>query len=258
MGYRQAAVLVSVSFFLGVLAICLNVDYRILFTPLSDNVVRDGFEFYTTFYNSPPAIKASFLRSLQLSIHSGPVVPPSTAIDPFIHDPIHALLHGIVLLGLVGLIGKLHSWDESAVFFDGSSLGAFSLHDLSLPCPGIHPTTSPALVAVAYSYHLSLWPSSTFQTPTAAYIFALAVYMTVGIPSCRTVADPVPDVDTKDDQIEALRVLSAGNTIIIVLLGGILALQVGQQWAQRLEHNIATEAAAEKTKAAAPESKKDK
>lgn len=50
--------------------------------------------------------------------------------------------------------------------------------------------------------------------------------MTVGIPSCRTVADPVPDVDTKDDQIEALRVLSAGNTIIIVLLGGILALQV--------------------------------
>ena len=50
--------------------------------------------------------------------------------------------------------------------------------------------------------------------------------MTVGIPACRTVADPVPNVDTKDDQIEALRILSAGNTIIIVLLGGILALQV--------------------------------
>ncbi|KAM5532894.1 hypothetical protein V8D89_013446 [Ganoderma adspersum] len=179
MGYRQAAVLVSVSFFLGVLAICLNVDYRILFTALSDNVVRDGFEFYTTFYNSPPAIKA--------------------------------LLHGIVILGLVGLIGKLHKWDESAVFFDGSSL--------------------------------------------AAYIFALAVYMTVGIPACRTVADPVPNVDTKDDQIEALRVLSAGNTIIIVLLGGILALQAGQQWARRLEDNVVVEAAADKTKAAAPERK---
>ena len=50
--------------------------------------------------------------------------------------------------------------------------------------------------------------------------------MTVGIPSCRTVADPVPDVDTKEDQIEALRILSAGNTIIIVLLGGVLVLQV--------------------------------
>ncbi len=33
-------------------------------------------------------------------------------------------------------------------------------------------------------------------------------------------------VDTREDQIEALRVLSAGNTLIIVLLGGVLALQV--------------------------------
>ena len=41
----------------GVLFICMNVDYRILFTPLTDEVIRDGFEFYTTFYNSPPAIK---------------------------------------------------------------------------------------------------------------------------------------------------------------------------------------------------------
>ena len=59
----------------------------------------------------------------------------------------------------------------------------------------------------------------------AAYIFSLAVYLTVGIPACRTVADPVPDVDTHDDQVEALRILSAGNTIIIVLLGAILTLQ---------------------------------
>ena len=33
-------------------------------------------------------------------------------------------------------------------------------------------------------------------------------------------------VDTRENQIEALRVLSAGNTLIIVLLGGVLALQV--------------------------------
>ncbi|PIL25040.1 hypothetical protein GSI_12928 [Ganoderma sinense ZZ0214-1] len=232
MGYRQAAVLVSVSFFLGVLAICLNVDYRILFTTLSDNVVRDGFEFYTTFYNSPPAIKASFLRSLQPSILPSPE---------------------LLILGLVGLIGKLHKWDESAVFFDGSSLGAFSLHHLG-PCPGIPPQL-PCPATVAYVPHLPLPTSWMFQTPTAAYIFALAVYMTVGIPACRTVADPVPNVDTKDDQIEALRVLSAGNTIIIVLLGGILALQAGQQWARRLEDNIIAEAATDKTKAAEPEMK---
>ena len=52
----------------GVLAICLNVDYRILFTPPAEDVIRDGFEFYTTFYNSPPAIKASVhFRPLVLS-----------------------------------------------------------------------------------------------------------------------------------------------------------------------------------------------
>ena len=46
------------------LSICLNVDYRVLFTPLTEEVVRDGFEFYTTFYNSPPAIKVRTLSYL--------------------------------------------------------------------------------------------------------------------------------------------------------------------------------------------------
>nr|VWO94604.1 Glycogen debranching enzymye [Ganoderma boninense] len=177
MGYRQAAVLVSVSFFLGEFLPLILTVY-----PLKCPTAIDPFI-------TPPYADAQTIASL---------------------DP-KALLHGIVILGLVGLIGKLHKWDESAVFFDGSSL--------------------------------------------AAYIFALAVYMTVGIPACRTVADPVPNVDTKDDQIEALRILSAGNTIIIVLLGGILALQAGQQWARRLEDNAAAEAATEKTKAAVPEKK---
>ncbi|KAI0675455.1 Shr3 amino acid permease chaperone [Trametes maxima] len=191
MGYRQAAVLVSVSFFLGVLFICLNVDYRILFAPLTEDIVRDGFEFYTTFYNAPPAIKA--------------------------------VLHSIMGVGLLGLIGKLHKWDDSAMFFDGSSL--------------------------------------------AAYIFSLAVYLTVGIPACRTVADPVPNVDTKDDQVEALRILSAGNTIIIVLLGAVLALQAGEQYARRVEANILQQAEAQEQKSktatataadADKETKKDK
>ncbi|KAI0343149.1 Shr3 amino acid permease chaperone, partial [Trametopsis cervina] len=159
MGYRQAAVLASTSFFLGVLFICLNVDYRVLFTPLTDEVILDGLEFYTTFFKSPPAIKA--------------------------------LMHAVMGMGLVGLVGKLHAWDESAIFFDGSSI--------------------------------------------AAYVFALAVYITVGVPSSRTVADPVVGVDTREDQIEALRILSAGNTIIIVLLGAVLTLQAGEEYARRAE-----------------------
>jgi hypothetical protein len=27
-------------------------------------------------------------------------------------------------IGLLALVGKLHKWDDSAVFFDGTSLGA--------------------------------------------------------------------------------------------------------------------------------------
>lgn len=72
MGFRQAAVLASVSFFtgtqvqslshkiadqlLGVLFICMNVDYRLLWS-LDDQAVKDGFVFYTTFYHAPPAIR---------------------------------------------------------------------------------------------------------------------------------------------------------------------------------------------------------
>ena len=71
-----------------------------------------------------------------------------------------------------------------------------------------------------------LSPMSISNLLTAAYIFALSVYLSVGLPASRTIATPVEGVDTREDQIEALRLLSAGNTIIIALLGGVLALQV--------------------------------
>ncbi|CAE6435615.1 unnamed protein product [Rhizoctonia solani] len=94
MGYRHAAVLSSVSFFLGILFICFNVDHKVLYTaPLTDKIVDDGFEFYTTFYNAPGAVKA--------------------------------LLHAMMGVGILGLVAKLHTWDESALFFDGTSLAAF-------------------------------------------------------------------------------------------------------------------------------------
>ena len=34
-------------------------------------------------------------------------------------------MHAIMGMGIIGLVGKVHKWDESAMFFDGSSLGAF-------------------------------------------------------------------------------------------------------------------------------------
>ena len=54
------------------------------------------------------------------------------------------------------------------------------------------------------------------------------MYITVTIPAIRTVVTPVEGVDTREDQIEAMRVLSAGNTLMMVLLGGVLTLQVSE------------------------------
>ncbi|KAJ7026298.1 hypothetical protein C8F04DRAFT_1190623 [Mycena alexandri] len=90
-GTLQAAVLGPVCFFLGVLFICFNIDHRVLWGDLTADTIEDGFQFYTTFFNAPPAIKA--------------------------------LLHGMVGVVLLGLIAKLHVWDDSAMFFDGSCIG---------------------------------------------------------------------------------------------------------------------------------------
>lgn len=172
MGFRQGAVLASCSFFLGVLFICFFVDYRILYQPLTDVIVEDGFQFYTTFFNAPPAIKA--------------------------------LLHAFIGVGILGLVAKLNVWDESAILFDGSSL--------------------------------------------AAYIFAVAVYVAVTIPSLRTIVHPA-EVDSREDRVEAMRILAAGNTIMMVVLATILILQSGQAYAARVESNeLAKADGAEKEK----------
>jgi hypothetical protein len=69
------------------------------------------------------------------------------------------------------------------------------------------------------------------------------MYITVTIPAIQTVVTPVEGVDTREDQIEAMRVLSAGNTLMMVLLGGILALQVrephvGRKWSYGSERGL--------------------
>ncbi|KAF9256206.1 hypothetical protein L218DRAFT_936937 [Marasmius fiardii PR-910] len=156
MGFRQAAVLAPVSFFLGILFICFNVDWRLLWGDLSSKDVEDGYQFYTIFYNSPPAIKA--------------------------------LLHGMMGVGMLGLVAKLHKWDDSAMFFDGTSLGI--------------------------------------------YVFGMAVYITVIVPMLGTTVAPA-EVDTELDRLEAMRVLSAANVIVVICLGAILTLQAGQAYVNR-------------------------
>ena len=69
----------------------------------------------------------------------------------------------------------------------------------------------------------------------ALFVLSIVVYLTVTIPALRTIVDPVVGVDTRGDQVEAMRVLAAGNVIVVGLLGAILALQAGQEWARRSE-----------------------
>ncbi|THH32396.1 hypothetical protein EUX98_g1815 [Antrodiella citrinella] len=196
----------------GVFSVCLTVDYRVLFVPLQEEAVRDGLEFYTTFFHSPPAIKA--------------------------------LLHAVMGVGLIGLVGKVHKWDESAMYFDGSSLGTCHFPPHSIVC---------------FPFPFDL-PSPPLRK-TASFVFAIVVYISVGIPASRTIATPVPDVDTREDQVEALRILSAGNVIMAVCLGGVLVLQIGETYARHVEANevartIAADAAAAATEPKV-ESKKD-
>lgn len=111
-------------------------------------------------------------------------------------------MHALAGIGLIGLIAKLHKWDESAMFFDGSSLGEF---------------------VYICSFTLALFMLFDW---IAVYVFSIAVYITVIIPTLRTIVTPLVDVDTRGDMVDAMRVLSAANVIIMVCLGAILVLQV--------------------------------
>lgn len=128
----------------------------------------------------------------------------------------------MVGVGLAGLIGKLHKWDESAFFFDGSSLGAlptfirrFSLR--TCYCSLTRPLYS------CYSWSQN-WENCL--SLAVAYVFGIAMYLSVTVQSLRTIVTPVEGVDTREDRLEAMRILAAGNSIIILLLGAILCLQV--------------------------------
>jgi imidazoleglycerol phosphate synthase glutamine amidotransferase subunit HisH len=75
------------------------------------------------------------------------------------------------------------------------------------------------------------------------FVFGVMLYTTVVIPGIRTVADPIEE-ETRQDQTEALRVLAAGNTLIVICLGLVIALQAGQEWARRTEAKALADAAA--------------
>jgi len=102
-------------------------------------------------------------------------------------------------------------------------------------------------------------------------VFGVIIYSSVTINGLRTIVVPTEE-DTEMDRTEALRVLSAGNTLIVLCLVGVLFLQVrpdclpscsrrlinslaqgGQEYARRLQVKLE---AKEKAKAVPVEEKK--
>lgn len=92
MGFRTGFVLVSVSFLYGVLFIASIYDFPLLYGTATPHHYEAAELFYLGLYNGPTAISA--------------------------------LLHGVIGVGLLALIAKIHRWTETAKFFDGFSLSA--------------------------------------------------------------------------------------------------------------------------------------
>lgn len=80
MGFRQAGVLSTVGFFLGiffgflldvtdifvgVLCMCFTIDHRILHLTITPEATQDATHFYTLFYNAPPGIKVGRLAFIR-------------------------------------------------------------------------------------------------------------------------------------------------------------------------------------------------
>ena len=91
-------------------------------------------------------------------------------------DESQTLLHSLVGFDLIALVLKLNKWDESALFFDGSSLGAY-----------LRPT--------AFTY--------TSLNPRMAGLFMAAVvlYLSAILPGIKTIVNPLP-TETEAERIE--------------------------------------------------------
>ena len=91
MGFLQSTILGSIAFLLGIVFVCQIPDIPLLYRAPTPAALENAYTFYLMWFDAPRAVKA--------------------------------VLHAALGLPLLPLIAKLNGWSESAVFFDGSSLG---------------------------------------------------------------------------------------------------------------------------------------
>lgn len=96
MGFRTGFVLSAVAFQFGVIYMASIYDFPLLYGSGSNDLeAANAAEFF------------------YLGLFQAPAAVP-------------ALLHGMIGLGIVGLLAKLHRWTEIAKWFDGAALGESS------------------------------------------------------------------------------------------------------------------------------------
>ncbi|SNX82410.1 related to SHR3 - endoplasmic reticulum packaging chaperone [Melanopsichium pennsylvanicum] len=213
MGFRSGFVISSTSFLFGVIFIASIYDFPLLyFSDLSDSAVEAAERFYLSLFNAPLAVTA--------------------------------LLHGMMGLGLIGLVAKLHRWNEMAKYFDGGSLvlfmGTICMY-LGVAIPNLRLISDPTNVKLVWASAIA----TQRQQQMEAFEKGQSDFK------------PSDGAMTQDEKVSAIRIVSASNTICAVLLVGVLVLQISEWY---LESQDAKEAQKRREQAQKElaEAKKDK
>merc|ERR1712093_11132 len=186
MGFRTAAIITTTCFLLGVLVTGLAcADWPILYAGLTGPAYLDKAEtYYMTLFNAPGAVPA--------------------------------LLHAMIGVCLIALSSKVARWEETNLFFDGSSLA------LMISAVAMYASvTLPNLRAVA-------------RQPLADQSAGIGgkVRMWLGQPMPSAVeAAAIPEPLTGQLRYEVISLLCASNNLIIAALVGVLLFQGAQAWA---------------------------
>ncbi|KAL9934341.1 hypothetical protein V8E36_006855 [Tilletia maclaganii] len=202
MGFRAGFVLSSTFFLYGVLFLCSIVDFPLVYYPWQAKAANEAETFYLSFFRAPGAV--------------------------------HALLHGMIALGMIGLLAKLHRYTENAKYYDGGSLvlfvAALCMY-LGVVMPNVRLLSDPS--------NLKLLQRSSVITQRRMAADAEAKLAGVDPPEFIDVSAPL----TSEERIQSLRVIAASNTIVMLLLAGVVLLQATEWY---LAHCEAVEAEKER------------
>lgn len=146
------------------------------------------------------------------------------------HSPtaVAALLHGMMGLGIVGLIAKLHRWNDMAKYFDGGSLvlfmGSVCMY-LGVAVPNLRLISNPTDLRLLRASAIA----TQRQSQQEAYDAGESTFL------------PPSGPMTQDEKVAAIRIISASNTICAVLLVGVLVLQISEWYLERNDSILAEE-----------------